>query len=197
MRPFDPHHVPTSKTDLSGVVPNIVDLEIGCGVGRHSIEYAQKHPDRTLVALDRSRMRMGKFQKTLQQRAPLNNLHLVCEDADKFLVHGLRDIRLERVFFLYPNPYPKERQANKRWHRMPLMQFILRKMTPAARIVLATNKAFYASEAKAYFVQTWKMKLEHEHVYKDELPFAPRTHFEEKYLARGETLFDLTFVKSG
>ncbi|MEZ4819204.1 MAG: hypothetical protein R3A45_04625 [Bdellovibrionota bacterium] len=124
-----------------------LDLEIGCGVGLHPIAYCRANPQRNLIALDRSRLRMHKMEKSMQGLG-LQNLYMVCEDADKFVAHEVKPGSIENLFLLYPNPYPKKAQANKRWHQMPLMACFLDALTREGRVHLATNEAFYAQEAK-------------------------------------------------
>lgn len=172
-----------------------IDLEIGCGVGMHAIQYAKANPSRTIIALDRSRMRLGKMKLALEQEKDIRNLVMICEDADKFVVHEIQDNSVAHLFFLYPNPYPKARQANKRWHQMPLMECFLQKLTKGGMIHLATNKKYYADEAADFFVREWKLTMHAQSQFQGEMPFAPRTHFEKKYLERGDVLYDFIFIK--
>lgn len=198
MRPFRPDRIPKPKAQLPINISLALDLEIGCGVGKHAIEYALKNPDRTLIALDRSSFRLSKMKRSMQAFENLSNLIVICEDADRFVVHEIKNDSLENIFLLYPNPYPKESQANKRWHRMPFMACLIDKLKAGGKIHLATNMEFYALEAKAYFQDTWNLTLIHDQVFdeKNPMPFAPRTHFEKKYFERGQCIFDLVWSTS-
>jgi len=196
MRAFQKKHVPKPKHGLQVYPDSPVDLEIGCGVGLHAITYCQKYPKRNVIAVDRSRLRIHKMKKTIESIGGLPNLVVVCEDADKFVVHEIKEQSIENLFLLYPNPYPKEKQANKRWHQMPLMSCLLDKLVKGGTVHLVTNMEFYAAEAKKYFMEVWKLQVEHEKIFQHQLPFAPRTHFEKKYLERGDMLFDMRFKKT-
>jgi tRNA G46 methylase TrmB len=73
------------------------------------------------------------------------------------------------------------------------MRFLHGKMRDSAVLNLATNLKWYAEEAVEYLTQDGGFILTGNRVLtaKDE----PRTHFERKYLARGESCFDLNFEK--
>ena len=64
-------------------------------------------------------------------------------------------------------------------------------MAPGAELHLATNLEWYAREAAAAIPRDFAFDL----MAATEVAATarPRTHFEKKYLARGETCFDLVF----
>ncbi len=198
VRPFDAKTL-AKQPDLEFTTwlrtsPGPYSLEIGAGVGWHSIQWAQSHPQENLISLERTKTKFAKF-KQRQSRHNLNNLFLSNNDALDWLPANLTTITLRRVFFLYPNPYPKERQANKRWHRSSLFHFILDRLSLGGTIHLATNEEFYASEAQLYFTQFWNLDIERQEVLTQATFSEPRTHFEKKYLNRGHNLYDFVFRK--
>lgn len=196
MRAFDPRSVPKPKQFIEIDAKHVWDLEVGCGVGKFAISYLQEYPDRHLIALDRSRSRIQKLKQTVSGiKQGLEHLKIICEDFDKAWVHALSTLKIQRIFFWYPNPYPKPSQANKRWHRMSIMGDVLRCLMPKGEIYLATNEAFYAQEAQEYLLNHWGLHMKQKHLYQHVLPFEPRTHFEKKYLERGECIYDFVFKK--
>ncbi len=42
-----------------------LDIEIGCGVGMHPLLYASAHPERFLIAIEKTREKFGKFAKKI------------------------------------------------------------------------------------------------------------------------------------
>ena len=201
MRNFNLERVPKPRVTLSGkkVRPTFLhlDVEIGCGVGLYSVNYALQNPKRTLVAIDRSEVRMAKMLERMTQAGEVLNLIPIRENAIWFVSHEIQPDSVENYFFLYPNPYPKKKQANKRWYRMPFMQHLLATLKKKGRIHLATNMKYYAEETEEFLIQVWGLQLVDKKIYSsiDECPFAPRTHFEKKYLERGETCWNLVFQK--
>lgn len=204
MRKFQPTRIPKPRITLpegffeDQVRSRSLDIEIGCGVGLHAVEYCLKNPNRILIAVDRSAMRMGKMRDRMAENGGVPNLIPIRENAVWFLTHQIPKNSVENVFFLYPNPYPKKKQANQRWYQMPFMDQVISTLNKKGKIHFATNMKYYAEEAENFMTQEWGMKLIQKDVYAsiDEAPFAPRTHFEKKYLERGETCWNLIFQKN-
>jgi tRNA (guanine-N7-)-methyltransferase len=172
-----------------------LDLEIGCGVGWHPIRYAKENPERNLIAIEHTREKFEKFAGRARN-TPLENLLPVHADAVRWVAHALQPRALDRVLLLYPNPEPKA--ANKRWLRMPFMHHLLETMKPGAELILATNIEDYWREAQTYAREFWNLEIvEARRFSSADAPMGtPRTHFEKKYLARGETCFDLKLKKA-
>lgn len=168
-----------------------VDVEIGCGVGFHPLQYARANPARQLVAFERTKEKFEKFAARIAHHDPLPNLTAIHGDALAWIAHALPPASVDRYFILYPNPYPKESQKNLRFPTMPAFRAIRDTMKPGALLTLATNSASYAGEAVEGFVREWSLEL----VEEKTLPadFSPRTHFEKKYLLRGERCWNLEF----
>ena len=187
VRPFnrlrvEPPHAFEPAPDVSPL-----DLEIGCGVGWHPVTYARENRERTLIAIEHTREKFLKFQARAANHG-LENLIPVHADAVRYVTHAFAPATLDRIFLLYPNPEP--RAENKRWFRMPFFSELLLKLKSGGTIELATNISAYALEAKLYAAH-WGLAL-----ISETHPQMPRTHFEKKYLNRGETCFDLIFQKT-
>jgi tRNA G46 methylase TrmB len=98
------------------------------------------------------------------------------------------------MFLLYPNPNPLARSANRRWHQMPFFAKLAAVLKPGGTLTLATNIEAYAAEAEQFIQTIWGLRLiQRQAIRAGEI--IPRTHFEKKYLARGETCWNLIFQK--
>ncbi|NRA45405.1 MAG: SAM-dependent methyltransferase [Oligoflexales bacterium] len=173
----------------------LVDIEIGCGVGLHPVDYAIKHPDRSLIAIEHTREKYEKFVCRIQDHGHLENLYPMHANAISWISHLVPPNSVSRYFLLYPNPYPKSRDIGKRWYAMPFMQQLLKTLKVGGTINLATNCSFYIEEASDYFRQCWGLRLSSmRELGYDDLEQA-RTHFERKYLERKEKCFDLVLIK--
>ena len=149
MREFDPRCVPQPRSEV--LFPDVagpIDLEIGCGAGYHPILYAKREPERTLVAIERTQTRFARFEGRLVGHPELTNIVPVNADAVRWVTHRVPEQAVERIFLLYPNPYPKKGQANKRWHFMPFMGRLLGALASGGSLALSTNMEFYAEEAE-------------------------------------------------
>jgi tRNA (guanine-N7-)-methyltransferase len=168
-----------------------LDIEIGCGVGLHPIQFSQKHPDRTLVAIEHTCEKFEKFQRRFENHGSPKNIIPIHANGISWVAQQLKENSVDNFYFLYPNPNPKPGDQNKRWHAMPFMHKVLEVLKPGGKITLATNESFYRDEALDYFLHTWMLKLESEEILSKDFPH--RTHFEKKYLERNETCYNLVF----
>ncbi len=80
-------------------------LEIGAGKGKHAMLFTEQHPERHLVAIERTKEKFLAMQKQqeLHARAHLTPVHA---DALPWIVHALYPAQVEQAFILYPNPEP-------------------------------------------------------------------------------------------
>ncbi len=173
-------------------------VEIGCGVGLHPLQYALNHPDHFMIAFEHTREKFEKFERRIQNHKHLPNLMAIHGNAISWICHGIKNASLDAVYLLYPNPNPKPSDLNKRWHAMPFMSEILRVLKDQGELIIATNEKVYALEALEWMTNEWKCQLiEQRELSMDLTPeWKARTHFEKKYLARGETCFNLRFRKT-
>lgn len=177
-----------------GFLARPLDIEIGCGVGWHPIQYAKANPDRSLIAIEHTRAKFEKFQSRLSRHPELKNLIAIHADAVRWISHAINDQSVSRYFLLYPNPEPKA--ASKRWMRMPFMEKLLATLKPSGELTLATNEQVYFNEALDFAVKAWKLNiLEVRTLTKASAQISFRTHFEKKYLLSGQTCYDVTFQK--
>lgn len=188
MRQFKPEKLFKPRDFIKPELTDNCYLEIGAGRGLHAVQFTQANPDKQLIAIERTRVKFEDFAKRAKTDA-LNNLAPIHADAIPWVVHGLPPASLNGVFLLYPNPEPKN--AAQRWLNMPFFEFLLSRLKPGAKIILATNIQDYFEEAKQQAEQLWKLPFEAFEVDQN----SKRTHFEIKYLARGETCYQLEVTK--
>lgn len=200
MRKFQPSRIPFPRGvepfDVRAVPNGMpLDIEVGCGVGLHPIRYATENPDRYLVAIEHTRIKFEKFAGRLAHHAPFQNLLAVHADAVEWITHFVPDASVSRYLFLYPNPWPRPGDERRRWYAMPFMEKVIETMKPGATLELATNEPFYAEGARRFMTEEWGLKLVSDTELRSEelKEYRPRTHFERKYLARGQVCFNLIF----
>lgn len=187
MRIFKPDSIPQPRS--TAMAPSHkFDLEIGPGVGLHPLHYALANPDRTLVAIERTAEKYEKFLRRYQNHGAPKNLIPIHDDAIHWITHRVDEASLARVFALYPNPEPGNK--NQRLAFMPFVDFLHSRMDVDSELIIATNIESYAQECREHLVERGFR------LYQDNSPSLPgRTHFEHKYLQRGETCFNLVFKK--
>lgn len=165
-----------------------VCLEIGAGKGKHAIQFAEQHSQCQLIAIERTRDKFTAMQK-LAQQANLPNLTIIHADAIAWITHAVPKNSLSKIFILYPNPEPHN--PNQRWLNMPFFEFLLSRLTHNGEIVLASNIQSYIDEAEKMATDIWQLPTVKSPVAKG----SERTHFEIKYLARGEACWQLDIKK--
>lgn len=74
---------------------------------------------------------------------------------------------------------------------MPFMAKVIETLVPGGKIHLRTNEEFYKEEAKHYLSDCWNLNLLEEETVQEGL-----THFERKYLERGQSCYKLVFQKN-
>lgn len=168
-------------------------VEIGAGKGMHACLYAKKNPEHDLIAIERTQNKFKAFEGLARsvnnEVVNLDNLLAVHADAIPYCVHGLPAQSVDVFYLLYPNPEPKN--PNQQWLNMPFFEFLLSRLKPNGKVILASNIESYIDNAYQQSKDTWCLATTRE-----EVPIeSKRTHFEIKYLARGETCWQLEMVK--
>jgi len=195
-RPFQLPFVPPPRNQWMFSYPKgAVDIEIGSGNGYFAMNYCQSNPDRFLIAIEKTKTRFSRFQNRLHLCKSMPNLLPLADNAIRWIPYHIHPESIDRYFILFPNPYPKDRQWNKRWALMPFMGFLLQTLKPGGTLFLATNIRNYMSEAKEAFENIWHLQtIFFQSLNSKERP-GPASQFEIKYLAKGQTTFHAIFQK--
>ena len=163
-------------------------LEIGAGKGKHALNFAQQNSHKHLIAIERTRNKFDAFDKLVGQQKS-SNLSAIHADAIAWIVHAIAPNSIERIFILYPNP--EQHNPNQQWLNMPFFEFLLSRLQVDGEVVLATNIEAYMDNAEQQANEVWCLPNTRHKVASD----SQRTHFEVKYLARGETCWQLNMRK--
>ena len=192
MRAFDKTNIPKPDVivDLPSNFTNL-DIEIGCGVGFHPIDYAKRNPERLLVAIEKTKEKFDKFLGRLERHPQIKSVVPVHTNAVWWIAHNVVANSVDRYFILYPNPYPKDPQ--KRFFQMPFMNWVVETLKPGGTITLATNEKYYFDESLKNAEKIFGLKILEKRIV--DPSEKPRTHFEKKYLERGETCYNLVLTK--
>jgi len=197
IRAFQSDRVPSPHNlGVISLAQRPTDIEIGAGNGRFAIRYAHQNPGRNIIAIERTRRRSSSFINRLQEESPLPNLYFIRDNAVHWLSHHMKPETVERYFILFPNPYPKKAQANKRWPVMPFMGFLIETLKSAGTITLVTNQRFYYEEAKDLMQNVWNLKVVDDQTISTLPNHRPASQFEMKFLDNIETCYELTFQKN-
>lgn len=132
--PFDPRDL---KPDAREVW-----LEIGFGGGEHMAGQAARDPDLLIIGVEPFLNGVASALRHVDEQA-LANVRVHQGDARE-VVARLPDGCLDRVFILFPDPWPKARHHKRRIVQADFLAELARKLKPAGRLRFATDWADYA-----------------------------------------------------
>jgi tRNA (guanine-N7-)-methyltransferase len=129
--------------------------------------------------------RLSKNKAYLEGIETPANLRLIRGDlVDIWRILEDADIRLEKHFILYPNPWPKSQHLQRRWHAHAVFPAIIRL---GGQLILRTNWEIYAREfADAVQIATGKRPALYQY-----FPGTFISPFEKKYFLSGHTLYEV------
>ena len=123
-------------------------LEVGFGGGEHAWAQATAHPQAGLIASEVFVNGLCSLLSRLvpegdEATAPLpGNLRLWDDDA-RTLLRALPDACLDRLFLLFPDPWPKARHAKRRFVHPALLPELARVLKPGAEWRIASDDPTY------------------------------------------------------
>lgn len=120
-------------------------LEIGFGGGEHLAGQAAKNPDVGIIGVEPFIDGVAKLLTALEECETTNVL--VRRGDARDLVAQFADSSLDRVFILFPDPWPKTRHRKRRLVQPDFVVELARVMKPGAKLRFATDWADYANRA--------------------------------------------------
>lgn len=142
-------------TDLDQLFPKpvlAVWLEIGFGGAEHLVWQAKVNPDVGLIGCEPFEEGLVKALTAIDEDG-LGNVRLYGDDV-RPLLRWLPAASLDRVFILFPDPWPKKRHQKRRLFSPALLQLLARVMKPGAELRLATDIGDYVRTALLAVAQT-------------------------------------------
>ena len=105
-------------------------FDTGCGVGISTLNIALQNPDCLVLGVDKSEDRLSKFIKhkehlEFKHNVEIDNALIFRADLQDLFRQMVEDKWLfEKIYFLYPNPWPKSEHLQRRWHGHPVFKSI-------------------------------------------------------------------------
>jgi tRNA (guanine-N7-)-methyltransferase len=171
-------------------------MEVGAGTGAFFADMAAAYPDRLMIALERCKLR-GKRLEKKATKAQLPNFVGYRGNAIPAMIDGVPSGRLERIYILYPCPWPKNAQRKNRWYLHPMMPHLVRALEKDGLLIWASDQKFYIDEARWICETVYGLKvLVHGEIapnqYNDLHRYdGGRTQFEKTFLGKGQPCYEL------
>jgi tRNA (guanine-N7-)-methyltransferase len=121
--------------------PSAVWLEIGFGAGEHLALQAAAHRDIGFIGCEVFENGIAKLLGEVE-RLQLANIRLFTDDA-RLLIAALPPASIERVFILFPDPWPKARHHKRRIVSTETLDQLAQIMANGAELRLATDDQGY------------------------------------------------------
>ncbi|RAK59513.1 tRNA (guanosine(46)-N7)-methyltransferase TrmB [Phenylobacterium hankyongense] len=135
--------VPEGPIDPAALAPGAAEvwLEIGFGGGEHLAGQAARRPDVLLIGAEPFQNGVASALRHLDEQG-LTNVRVHDGDARDLLAR-LPDASLDRVFVLFPDPWPKARHHKRRLLQADTAAELARVLKPAGRLRFASDWADY------------------------------------------------------
>lgn len=112
-------------------------LEIGFGNGEFLARSAKTHPEIAHIGAEPFINGVAALCKSLNDQNT-DNIRIWPDDV-RFLLDGLKDNSISRVYILNPDPWPKKRHHKRRIVNPEMLDRFARVMKPSAQIIMTSD----------------------------------------------------------
>lgn len=201
---YQEQKVQPKSSDLGTTEGYAVILDSGCGTGESTLHLSRRFPGVPVIGIDKSAVRLNKAGNEIQlenleaatgvekQQVPENAFWVRGELLD-FWRLALEEVQAGRWNVLhhaifYPNPWPKESEATRRFHLHPIFPTM---MALSSVTELRTNWEIYARE----FAEASRILQNAAITCQPFNPLHPETAFERKYKEARQQLWRVLVKK--
>ncbi len=190
---------------LFGVKPKEIWLEVGFGGGEHVAELALKYKDVGIIGAEPFMNGVASLLAHLNGSHSVRTTHT---DLDSERVDNVRiwpdDVRdlfpffpsdsFERIFVLYPDPWPKARHSERRFFNKFNLNHLHRLISDTGSLYLATDVLEYADWAMEQVAETGLFEQINPDIHVPPEDWVP-TRYEKKGILAGRQPNYLVFRK--
>jgi tRNA (guanine-N7-)-methyltransferase len=119
------------------------EIDLGAGKGKFLNELATAHPERNLLAVERS----AKYHRLCCDRAArrgLTNVRLLRTTGEDLLFRLLGEGSVETIYVLFPDPWPKKRHHKRRLVKPEIVAAMARVLVIGGRLLVKSDHDDYA-----------------------------------------------------
>ena len=170
-------------------------LEIGFGAGEHLAAQAEHHREISLIGCEVFENGIAKLLARIE-RQRLDNVRVFADDA-RLLIAALPPSSVDRVFILFPDPWPKERHKKRRLVSGETLDRLAAIMRGGAELRLATDDPDYVSwmleRVTRHPAFEWLARRPAD--WRERPTDSPPTRYEEKARAAGRAPYFLRIIR--
>jgi tRNA (guanine-N7-)-methyltransferase len=170
-------------------------LEIGFGGGEHLAAQARTHRDVNIIGCEPFVNGMAKLLAVIEDERLVNVR--VWDDDVTDLLPTLPDASFDRVYILYPDPWPKRRQRKRRLVSDETLDLLARVMKPGAELRFASDIDDYIGWVLTRALRSPHFRWTATRADDWRKPYEgwPGTRYEAKAIREGRVPSYLTFVR--
>jgi tRNA (guanine-N7-)-methyltransferase len=170
-------------------------LEIGFGGGEHLIWQARHNPGVALIGCEPYEDGVIKVLSAVDADG-LTNVQIHMGDAREML-RAIEPASIDRVFILFPDPWPKRKHVKRRLVNRPLLALLARAMKPGAELRIATDIGDYARTMLEAFADEpqFAWQAESPADWRSRPADWPETRYEAKAAAAGRLRYYFRFLR--
>lgn len=165
-----------------------LEVEIGTGYGHFMMDYTQKNPDINFIGLDHRFKRSFHLANKLSKLAVKNFRYLRARGERLGFLFG--DKEVSKVFYFFPDPWPKKRHHKKRLFQQNFLKEAHRILTDDGRILVKTDHDGYFDWMLAELEQSPLFEIEMK-------TFDLRIEYPDHFLSSFVTKFEKIFIEKG
>ena len=130
--------------------PQPLEVELGSGDGSFLAQYAQQHPERNFLGVERLLGRLRKLDRK-GQRAGLQNLQLIRLEAAYLVEYLLPRAAVVALHVYFPDPWPKRKHRKNRLVNERFTELAHQVLSPGGVVFLRTDDPDYFEQMTRVF----------------------------------------------
>ncbi len=165
-------------------------LEIGCGKGKFSCEYAKAHPEINFLAVEKeANVIVSACEMAKRENIP--NVRFINSSAE-YIERHIKPQSISRIFLNFSCPYPKNKYASHRLTSLNFLEIYKRIMGKGAEIQQKTdNMHFFEFSIEQLTLGGFKLKNVSLDLHNSDFEGNIVTEYEEKFSSLGLPIYRL------
>ena len=173
-----------------------VEIEVGVGKGTFLLARAKQRPEINILGIEYARAYTA-YAADRARRAGLENVKLLCADAEQVFRVAVPDKSVFRVHVYFPDPWPKRKHYRRRLLQPAFARQVHRVMQTGGQLLIVTDHRDYFEHIRRTLsvvdgfakIPFPKLLDTDEHIV--------GTNFEKKYVEEGRAFYRVALLKRG
>ena len=138
----------SDPASVFGKIPDQIWLEVGFGGGEHSLAQHDAHPDVGYIASEVFENGLCSLLTRVvpsgqEETSSVPDMLKLWDDDARVLLKALPEASLDRMFLMFPDPWPKARHAKRRFVHPHNIALVARALKPGAVWRVASDDPTY------------------------------------------------------